>query len=56
MKLKKMFKNAGLEKIKLGPKWASAEISFQASDRAAVCWVSCFPIIPILAKKSMSLV
>ena len=35
MKLKKMFKNAGLEKIKLGPKWANAEISFQTSDRAA---------------------
>ncbi len=35
MKLKKMFKNFGLEKIQLGPKWASAEISFQTSDRDA---------------------
>lgn len=35
MKLKKMFKNFGLEKIRLGPKWASAEISFQTSDRDA---------------------
>ena len=35
MKLKKMFKNAGLEKIRLGPKWASAEISFQTPDRDA---------------------
>ena len=35
MKLKKLFKNAGLEKIKLGPKWASAEISFKTPDRDA---------------------
>ncbi len=35
MKLKKMFKNFGLEKIRLGPKWASAEISFQTPDRDA---------------------
>ena len=35
MKLKKMFKNFGLEKIKLGPKWVSTEISFKTSDRDA---------------------
>ncbi len=35
MKLNKMFKNAGLEKIKLGPKWLSAEISFKTPDRDA---------------------
>ena len=35
MKLKKMFKNIGLEKIQLGPKWASAEISFKTPDRDA---------------------
>ena len=35
MKLKKLFKNAGLEKIQLGPKWARAEISFQTPDRDA---------------------
>ncbi len=35
MKLNKIFKNAGLEKIKLGPKWASAEISFKTPDRDA---------------------
>ena len=35
MKLNKMFKNAGLEKIKLGPKWFSAEISFKTPDRDA---------------------
>ena len=35
MKLKKMFKNFGLEKIQLGPKWARAEISFQTPDQDA---------------------
>ena len=35
MKLKKFFKNFGLEKIQLGPKWASAKLSFQTSDRDA---------------------
>ena len=35
MKLKKLFKNVGLEKIQLGPKWASAEISFKLPDRDA---------------------
>ena len=35
MKLKKFFKNFGLEKIQLGPKWAGAELSFQTSDRDA---------------------
>lgn len=35
MKLKKIFKNFGLEKIQLGPKWARTEISFQTPDREA---------------------
>ena len=35
MKLNKIFRNAGLEKIQLGPKWASAEISFRTPDRDA---------------------
>ena len=35
MKLNEIFKNAGLEKVQLGPKWASAEISFKTPDRDA---------------------